>query len=291
MTEIPSVKLSPFSDLAQADRREIAGMPDIQATEDERNIAIDKVGVRQIRYPIVVADRSNGPQNTVGTISMTVDLPHHFKGTHMSRFLEVLNQYHGAISVEKIPELLDTMRERLTAETAHFEVAFTYFVKKAAPVTGAEGLMGYEVTFEAARGKEDDFILGVQVPVTTLCPCSKEISDRGAHNQRGQVDVRVRFDDMVWIEDIIEKVEESASCALYPILKRPDEKYVTEAAYDNPRFVEDMIREVTLQLQSDPRIRWFEVQVENFESIHAHNAYAYVQRWVDRSGGSDAAEG
>ncbi len=267
------------SDATQAP--DATGLADVQKSHDKRNIAIDKVGVKNIRYPIVVADRSSGPQNTVGTINMYVDLPHHFKGTHMSRFLEVLNRYHGAISVEKIPELLEEMCTRLVAETAHFSVDFTYFMKKAAPVTGAEGLMGYECGFEAAAGKTNDFVLSVEVPVTTLCPCSKEIAERGAHNQRGNVHVRVRFDDLVWIEDVVEMVEASASCSLYPILKRQDEKWVTETAYDNPRFVEDLVREVTLRLQADDRIRWFEVHVENFESIHAHNAYAYVERWKE----------
>lgn len=257
---------------------DVSQMPDIQKTRDPRNIPIDKVGVKNIRYPIVVRDRSKGPQSTVGTVNMYVDLPHHFKGTHMSRFLEVLNRHHGAISVEKIPELLSEMCERLVAETAHFEVDFTYFMTKAAPVTGIEGLMGYECGFQAAAGKTEDFVLSVEVPVTTLCPCSKEISDRGAHNQRGNVHVRVRFDDLVWIEDVVELVEASASCALYPVLKRQDEKWVTETAYDNPRFVEDMVREVTLRLQADDRITWFEIHVENFESIHAHNAYAYIER-------------
>lgn len=264
--------------VAQPPVPDVSQMPDIQKTRDPRNIPIDKVGVKNIRYPIVVRDRSKGPQSTVGTVNMYVDLPHHFKGTHMSRFLEVLNRYHGAISVEKIPELLSEMCERLVAETAHFEVDFTYFMTKAAPVTGKEGLMGYECGFQAAAGKTEDFVLSVEVPVTTLCPCSKEISDRGAHNQRGNVHVRVRFDDLVWIEDVVELVEASASCALYPVLKRQDEKWVTETAYDNPRFVEDMVREVTLRLQADDRITWFEIHVENFESIHAHNAYAYIER-------------
>lgn len=275
MTEIPVT--------AKTDKPPVKPLADIQNTKDKRNIAIDKVGVKNIRYPIKVADRSGGPQNTVGTINMYVALPHHFKGTHMSRFLEVLNRHHGAISVEKIPELLEAMLERLKAETAHFSVDFTYFMTKAAPVTGREGLMGYECRFEAAAGEHEDFVLTVEVPVTTLCPCSREISARGAHNQRGNVRVSVRFDDLVWIEEIVEKVEASASCELFPVLKRPDEKWVTERAYDNPRFVEDMVREVTLRLQDDPRIRWFEVHVENFESIHAHNAYAYVERWVDRT--------
>ena len=278
MTQIasPPVESTPA---VSTEEKKPAGLADIQNSQDERNIAIDKVGVKNIRYPIMVDDRSSGPQSTVGTVNMYVDLPHHFKGTHMSRFLEVLNAHKGAISASSLPEMLEAMLERLDAETAHFSVDFTYFINKIAPVTGAEGLMGFECGFEAAAGKEKDFILSVEVPVTTLCPCSKEISARGAHNQRGNVSVRVRFDDLVWIEDVVEMVEASASCALFPVLKRPDEKWVTETAYDNPRFVEDMVREVTLRLMADERIRWFEVHVENFESIHAHNAYAYVERW------------
>lgn len=266
----------------QTDLERDESLADVQSERDERNVRIDKVGVKNIRYPIVVKDRSGGPQSTIGRVNMYVDLPHHFKGTHMSRFLEVLNQYHGAISVEKLPELLDTMRQRLQAETAHFEVHFTYFKTKAAPVTGAEGLMGYECAFDAAAGAKEDFVLSVEVPVTTLCPCSKEISARGAHNQRGIVNVSIRFDDLVWIEEIIEVVEDAASCDLYPILKREDEKWVTEKAYDNPRFVEDMVREVTLRLREHEKIRWFQVQVENHESIHAHDAYAFVEEWIER---------
>jgi GTP cyclohydrolase I len=259
------------------------GLADVQNERDERNVRIDKVGVKNIRYPIVVKDRSHDAQSTVGTVNMYVDLPHQFKGTHMSRFLEVLNRYHGAISVENLPELLQTVLRRLNAETAHFEVSFCYFMTKSAPVTGAEGLMGYECVFDAAAGAKEDFVLSVQVPVTTLCPCSKEIAARGAHNQRGIIDISVRFDDLVWIEEIVELAEDAASCDLYPILKREDEKFVTEKAYDNPRFVEDLVREVTLRLRSHPRIRWFQVHVENHESIHAHNAYAFVEEWVDRA--------
>lgn len=257
-------------------------LADVQNERDERNVRIDKVGVKDIRYPILVKDRTGGPQSTVGNVNMYVDLPHHFKGTHMSRFLEVLNHYEGAMSVEKLPELLAQMQGRLNAATAHFEVAFTYFMKKRAPVTGAEALMPYEVTFDAAAGAKKDFVLSVVVPVTTLCPCSKEISARGAHNQRGMVSVSVRFRDLVWIEEIVELVEAAASCDLYPILKRNDEKWVTEKAYDNPRFVEDMVREVTLRLRGHEKIEWFQVHVENHESIHAHNAYAFVEEWVDR---------
>lgn len=259
-----------------------AKLVDVQNSLDDRKIKIDKVGVKEIRYPIVVLDRSHEAQHTVGTVEMYVDLPHHFKGTHMSRFLEVLNAHRGAISVENVPQILRVLRERLDAETAHFVVSFTYFMTKFAPVTGAEGLMAYDCRFEAAAGAQDDFVLTVEVPVTTLCPCSKQISARGAHNQRGLVRVKARFEGLLWIEELVQLVEEAASCDLFPILKRQDEKYVTEKAYDNPRFVEDMVREVTLRLQRDPRLRWFQVHVENFESIHAHNAYAFVEQWVER---------
>ena len=253
------------------------GLADVQASSDERNIRIDKVGVKDIRYPITVKDRSNEAQHTVGTISMYVDLPHHFKGTHMSRFLEVLNDHRGGISVEGLPGILREIRERLEAETAYFMVTFSYFMEKKAPVTGAPGMMVYDCGFEASLGESSDFVLSVGVPIATLCPCSKEISDRGAHNQRGNVNVKVRFEGELWIEELVELVEEAASCDLYPVLKREDEKFVTEKAFDNPRFVEDMVREVALRLRKENRIKWISVEVENFESIHAHNAYAFIE--------------
>lgn len=262
-------------------------LADVQSSTDRRQIKIDKVGVKNIEYPIVVKDRSHGSQSTVGTINMYVDLPEHFKGTHMSRFLEVLNAHEGAISADRIPEILDAMRARLEAETAHFSIRFPYFIEKHAPVTGARGVMPYTCSFEAASGAVNDFVMMLEVPVTTLCPCSKEISARGAHNQRGIVRVRVRFDSLVWLEEMIETIEESASCDLYPVLKREDEKFVTERAYDNPRFVEDLSREVVLRLKRDSRINWFEVEVENFESIHAHNAYACIE--LRRNGDGDWA--
>lgn len=251
---------------------------DIQASRDERNIPIDKVGVRNIKYPIKVLDRDRNVQHTIGTFSLTVDLPHHFKGTHMSRFLEVLNDHRDEVSVEALPAMLKALRERLHAERAHVEVRFPYFMLKKAPVTGREGMMEYQCGFDAvANGDEVTEIL-VEVPVTTLCPCSKEISDRGAHNQRGYVNVRIVAREHIWLEEIIEMIESRASCALYPVLKRPDEKYVTEHAYDNPRFVEDMVREVALAFDADDRIVRYEVEVENHESIHAHNAYACLKR-------------
>lgn len=263
---------------------DVTDLADVQASPDQRQVDIDKVGVKNIRYPIVVKDRAKEAQNTVGLVSMFVDLPHHFKGTHMSRFLEILNENNGLISVERLPHLLQTMRERLDAETAHFSVAFPYFMKKEAPVTGAVGVMSYECAFEASMGAVSDFVLSVEVPVTTLCPCSKEISDQGAHNQRSMVTVRVRFDGELWIEELVETVERSASCDLYPILKREDEKFVTEKAYENPRFVEDLVREVALYLRKDARIKWFQVEVENFESIHAHNAFAFIEERCDTPG-------
>jgi GTP cyclohydrolase I len=252
-------------------------LADVQAGQDERQVKIDKVGVKNIRYPIIVQDKSGNPQNTIGTVNMFVDLPHRFKGTHMSRFLEVLNEVDGAIGVDSLPQILQEMKRRLHAETAHFSVLFPYFITKYAPVSGAPGIMSYDCGFEAASNAHEDFILSVRVPVTTLCPCSKEISLKGAHNQRGEVDLRVRFEKTIWLEELIEWVEESASCALYPVLKRQDEKYVTEKAYENPRFVEDLVREVALRLRADGRVNWFQIHVENFESIHSHNAYAFIE--------------
>jgi GTP cyclohydrolase IB len=251
---------------------------DIQASKDERNIYIDRVGVRNVKYPIEVLDREHERQHTVGSFTLTVDLPHEFKGTHMSRFLEVLNENRSEVSVKAIPIILEGLRERLKAEKAHIEVSFPFFMRKKAPVTGKCGMMGFNCKFIAEKNSTTDFIMEVIVPVTTLCPCSKEISDYGAHNQRGYVTARVKFNGMVWIEEIIEMVEACGSAPLFPVLKRPDEKWVTEHAYDNPRFVEDMVREVALAFDADSRITWYEIEVENHESIHDHNAYATLVR-------------
>ncbi|MEO5345023.1 MAG: GTP cyclohydrolase FolE2 [Magnetococcus sp. YQC-9] len=253
-------------------------LQDVQSQPDDRRLPIDRVGVKGIRYPIVVKDRSRGTQRTVASINMYVNLPHHFKGTHMSRFLEVLAEHDEAISVDSLPDLLQKVRERLAAEEAHIELEFPYFLRKSAPVSGAAALMDYRVRFVGTlQKKRYRMILEVMVPVTTLCPCSKEISERGAHNQRSHVTVRLRFKKFVWVEEIIEQVEANASCQLYPVLKRPDEKYVTEKAYDNPRFVEDMVRSVAASLEADSRISWFSVAAENFESIHNHSAYAFIK--------------
>ncbi|HWD41655.1 MAG TPA: GTP cyclohydrolase FolE2 [Fimbriimonas sp.] len=256
---------------------------DIQSQQDTRNISIDKVGVRKVKYPIEVRNRDGGSQQTVGLFSLTVDLPHDYKGTHMSRFLEVLGQHNEDISGKTIPLILEALRKRLKAETSHLEVTFTFFREKAAPVTGKTAMMGYECGFVASTGTQEDFLLYLKVPVTTLCPCSKEISSFGAHNQRGYVSLKVRpTKEVLWLEEVIDLVEESASAPLYPLLKRPDEKFVTEQAYMNPRFVEDMVREVATRLDRHPSVRWYEVEVENHESIHDHNAYAYLCRCTGR---------
>ena len=251
---------------------------DVQSSRDKRNIPIDRVGVRGVKYPITVLDRANKTQHTVGDFTLTVDLPHHFKGTHMSRFIEVLSEHTEAVSVHAIPKILQGLKDRLHAEVAHLEVKFPFFMKKHAPVTRKASLMEYCCGFSATSNAEQDFLMLVQVPVTTLCPCSKEISDRGAHNQRGVVTAHIRFRDHLWLEEIIEMIESRASCDLYPLLKRPDEKWVTERAFDNPRFVEDMVREVALAFDQDERILSYEIEAENFESIHAHNAYACLRR-------------
>lgn len=255
---------------------------DVQSQQDHRKLDIDKVGVKQIRYPIVVKDRSEDNQRTVASVNMYVNLPHQFKGTHMSRFLEVLAEHDRAISVESLPHLLRKIQKRLSAQDAHIDLEFPYFVRKEAPVSRAAALMDYRVRMSGSmQGERFELVLGVEVPVTTLCPCSRQISAYGAHNQRSHVTVTVRFKKFVWIEEIIELVEKNASCELFAILKRPDEKYVTERAYENPRFVEDMVRSVAAGLEADPRVTWFTVESENFESIHNHSAYAFIERNKD----------
>jgi len=254
-------------------------MIDVQNLPDKRRIEIDKVGIKDIRYPITVLDRANGRQHTVASINMYVGLPHQFKGTHMSRFVEILNEYRGElISLKSMKEILRKMKERLNAVSAHLEIEFPYFIAKKAPVSGTEGLMEYRCRFVGSLKEKIDLEVGVQVPICTLCPCSKEISDFGAHNQRGVVNLRLRFKKFVWLEDIIKLVEEAGSSELYSVLKRVDEKYVTEHAYQNPKFVEDVVREIAQRLLADDNITWFAVEAENFESIHNHSAYAYIER-------------
>ncbi len=255
-----------------------APLHDEQNAPDHRNLPIDQVGIKGLRYPIEVADKSKQRQHTVATIALTVDLPHHFKGTHMSRFVEVLNTHGNEIHVENLPAILRQLQKKLEADRAHLDMEFPYFIEKKAPVSRQKGLVDYGVRFQAeASAQQYRLTLSVIVPIATLCPCSKAISDRGAHNQRGRVTLSVRFEQSIWIEDLIALVESSASCELYSLLKRPDEKFVTEKAYDNPRFVEDIVRNVALKCHAHPDISWFRVEAENFESIHNHNAYAMIE--------------
>jgi len=256
-----------------------ANLHDKQSERDHRELRIDKVGVRGLRFPIQVRDKERAVQNTVATIGMFVDLPKEFKGTHMSRFIEVLNAHGNVVHVENMEEILYAMQQKFQAATSHLEMEFPYFMVKKAPVSGMESVMDYVARFDAtAFRKEIDFVLTVKAMVTTLCPCSKAIAARGAHNQRGEVTVQIRSRKAVWIEDLIAIIESSASSELYALLKRQDEKEVTERAYDNPVFVEDLVRNVALKLNKHPDVTWYKVEAENHESIHNHNAYACIEK-------------
>ena len=252
---------------------------DIQGRADIRRLAIDKVGIKDILHPIRVKDRSEGEQHTIARFDMYVNLPHAFKGTHMSRFVEILNSHDREISVASFQTILTEMLTRLEAESGYIEMRFPFFLEKAAPVSGVSSLMDYQATIigEIKQGKTE-IRVRVLVPVTSLCPCSKEISERGAHNQRSHVTVTVRIKEFIWIEELIDLVESQASSPIYGLLKRPDEKYVTEYAYDHPKFVEDMVRDVAALLDAEPRISAYVVESENFESIHNHSAYALIER-------------
>lgn len=254
-------------------------MPDVQSSMDTRQIAINKVGIKSIRHPVKVSDKAGGVQHTVANFNMYVGLPHDFKGTHMSRFVEILNSNERDISVESFEPMLRAMVERLEAETGHVEMSFPYFINKSAPVSGVQSLMDYEVSFigEISAGGRYEFTMKIVVPVTSLCPCSKKISDRGAHNQRSHITVTAVLNDHLWIEDMVQLVESQASCEVFGLLKRPDEKWVTERAYDNPKFVEDLVRDIALRLGAEPRVAAWSVASENFESIHNHSAYAFIE--------------
>jgi GTP cyclohydrolase I len=256
-------------------------MEDIQNQFDERGIAIDQVGVSDVCYPIVVLDRAHQRQQSVARLAISVNLPHHFKGTHMSRFIEVLNAHRGEVTMRTLPAILCDLKRRLHAQSARIEVSF----------------LDYDCAFVGeVNGHSEDFILSVTVPVTSLCPCSKAISDYGAHNQRGHVRMQVRSvlgedgkPSMIWIEELVEIAERAASAPVYPLLKRPDERHVTMQAFDNPRFVEDIVRDVALRLRNDPRVAWFRVHVVNNESIHNHSAFARVEWTRVGEGQSDSA--
>ena len=277
------LKLSPQSVTGRRSNGRVAKgnspLHDKQSERDHRELPIDKVGVRGLRFPIQIRDKAHSLQNTVATIGLFVDLPKEFKGTHMSRFIEVLNAHGSVVHVENITDILYAMQQKLNAATSHLEMEFPFFLEKKAPVSGMTSVMDYIARFDAtATGKEIDFVLTVKANVTTLCPCSKAISRHGAHNQRGEVTVRIRSTKAIWIEDLIAIIEGSASSELYALLKREDEKAVTERAYENPVFVEDLVRNVALKLKAHRDVTWYKVEAENFESIHNHNAYACIEQ-------------
>ena len=256
-------------------------LKDTQNERDTRQISIDRVGVRGVRYPIIVSDKENRTQSTVATLALMVDLPEQYKGTHMSRFVEALHEHRRYLDVHSALRLPTRLLRKLPAQRARVEIEFPFFRLKKAPVSGMEGMMDYDVRFEidAERDQPGTFTLTIKVPVTTLCPCSKAMSERGAHNQRGIVTYSVRFSGAaVWIEDLIDMIEGCASCQLYSLLKRPDEKYVTDKAYENPVFVEDLVRNVAVATERYNAFSWYRVEAENFESIHNHSAYACVER-------------
>ena len=263
-----------------------SGIPDVQGSADTRQLAINKVGIKDIRHPVIVKDRSDGVQHTIANFNMFVFLPHQFKGTHMSRFVQILNDHEKEISVSSFRDMLAQMATMLEADEGNIEMSFPYFVNKKAPISGVESLLDYNVSLigEINNGIASTRIK-IQVPVTSLCPCSKSISDYGAHNQRSHVTVNARTNGFIWIEEIIDIVEKQASCELYGLLKRPDEKYVTERAYDNPKFVEDMVRDIAGELNKDDRIRQYVLESENFESIHNHSAYALIEHDKDNQPG------
>ncbi|HEX2237859.1 MAG TPA: GTP cyclohydrolase FolE2 [Gammaproteobacteria bacterium] len=254
-------------------------IPDTQSAADIRQIPINKVGIKDIAHPVRILSRTGEEQHTIARFNMYVSLPHNFKGTHMSRFVEVLMGHEREITAQSFKAILTEMTAHLEADAGHIEMTFPYFIAKSAPVSGVESRMNYDVTFQG------DLLSGVPrmrvkvvVPVTSLCPCSKNIAAYGAHNQRSHITLNVHTDHFIWIEELIELVEAEASCELYGLLKRPDEKYVTEKAYDNPKFVEDMVRDIAIRLDADARILAYSVESENFESIHNHSAYALIEK-------------
>ena len=253
-------------------------MRDVQNDIDFRQIEIEKVGVKNLKYPIVLQDKENVEQHTIASINMYVNLPHHFRGTHMSRFIEILNRYRREIDIHSMGEIMKEMKMNLSAESAHLEIEFPYFIEKEAPVSGAKSLMEYSCKFFGELNDRMKILLGVSIPILTVCPCSKEISEHGAHNQRGTINVKLQFKGFIWIEDIIQMVENCASGSVFSLLKREDEKFVTEKSYENPKFVEDVVRDVATKLNKQEDIIWYKVEVESYESIHNHDAYACVEK-------------
>jgi len=264
---------------AAANDTRVVSIEDVQNRADTRRIPINRVGIKEITHPVRVKDRTAGEQHTIASFNMYVNLPHDFKGTHMSRFVEILHNHEREISVDSFRGMLEEMTQRLEADAGHIEMSFPFFVTKTAPVSGVESLMDYRASLVGEfRDGRTELWIRVVVPVTSLCPCSKSISAYGAHNQRSHVTISAKLNDHIWIEELIDLAESEASCELYGILKRGDEKFVTERAYDNPKFVEDIVRDVAVRLNEDQRIAAYVVEAENFESIHNHSAYARIER-------------
>ncbi|WP_297811656.1 GTP cyclohydrolase FolE2 [uncultured Methylophaga sp.] len=255
-----------------------ASLEDVQNTPDQRRLAIDQVGIKSLRYPIFFQSNDSSPIRVVADFNMYVHLPHHVKGTHMSRFVELLERPEQVFSVADMKDFMQAMLERLEAESGHVTMRFPFFLEKAAPVSGVSSMMDYDVSLRAELGEQFALTVKVEIPVTSLCPCSKKISDYGAHNQRSLVTVEVEVDDSLTLDQLIQLVEKQASSELYGLLKRPDEKFVTEYAYDNPKFVEDLVRDIAGALDKAEAIGGFRVECENFESIHNHSAYALIDR-------------
>jgi len=258
-------------------------MKDIAVLTDKRGLRIQRVGVKDLHVPLQIRERRDGFQHVLANVAMSVELPHRYRGTHLSRLVETVFEWRDKpLSGHELHVILDHVRKKLDAERAHISVKFKYFITKRAPVSHSESALDYDCEFIGALSNDGfDFVLGVEVPITTLCPCSKEISAEGAHNQRGVIRTRIRYarDRWIWIEDLVSELEQLASCDIYPVLKRRDEKRVTEKAYENPKFVEDVLRDVVIFLRKDPRILWYEVECESYESIHNHSAYAYQSEW------------
>lgn len=254
-------------------------MRDVQSEPDVRNIPIDKVGISGLSWPIQVLDRSNATQETVATVSLSVFLPRDYRGTHMSRFVEVLSTQEKKVTFHNMEELLYALKNRLNADEAHAEFSFPYFITKSAPVSGAKGRVRYDVSFEASlKGDKFDLITELTAPIQTLCPCSKEISEFGAHNQRAHAGIAARLNSFMWVEEFADIADKCASAPIYSLLKREDEKAVTEMAYTTPRFVEDSVRELALAMEAESRVTWYRVYVKSHESIHNHDAFASVER-------------
>lgn len=252
-------------------------MKDVQSEKDLRHIPLKHVGIKNLRWPIELMDKERGTQHSVAKVTLAVDLPHDLRGTHMSRFVECLRTL-GPVGLNEIENILDKLKEHLQAEKAFMQLEFPYFITKAAPVSGMTAPMDMDCVYKAEKGERFKLRITAVVPVQTLCPCSKEISDYGAHNQRAWAKMEIEANELVWLEELAAVADAAASAPVYGLLKRPDEKFVTERAYDNPRFVEDAVREIALRLEADKRITWYRAEVESVESIHNHNAFAVVEK-------------